>query len=205
MVKVGVMGGTFDPIHNGHLRIAEETRKRLDLEYVLFMPAGQPWLKSALPVSNAEDRYEMVRLAIAPYSHMRISRIEVDRTGPSYTVDTMEELKAELGEGRLYFIIGWDCVPQLPKWHNIARLIELCEIAAVFRPGYAAPDTESLESQIPGITKRIALLDSPRIDISATEIRERIARGRPIAELVPQTVEKYIKERRLYQADIPKL
>jgi len=198
------MGGTFDPIHNGHLRIAEETRKRLDLEYVLFVPAGQPWLKSELPVSDAEDRYEMVRLAIAPYSHMRISRIEVDRTGPSYTVDTLEELKAKLGKDRLYFIIGWDCLPQLPKWHNISRLIELCEIVAVFRPGYPAPDLKTLKSQIPGIAERIILLDTPRVDISATEIRERIARGRPIAELVPQTVAEYITERRLYRADIPK-
>ncbi len=199
MVRLGVMGGTFDPVHNGHLAIAVETRRRLELDYVLFVPAGQPWLKSELPVSTAEYRYEMVCLAIQPYPGLRVSRIEIDRPGPSYTVDTLTQVRSELGESRLFFIIGWDCLPQLPQWYKITKLIELCEIAAVPRPGYSFPDLENLGKEIPGIERRIVLLDSPKIDISATEIRSLVSRGWPITGLVPEAVQDYIVEKKLYR------
>ena len=200
VVKVGVIGGTFDPIHNGHITIAEEVRRRLNLTYVLFIPAGQPWLKSKFPITEAIDRLEMVRLAIAPYPYFKLSRIEIDRQGPSYSVDTLEELRNELGaDSRLFFILGWDIVVQLPQWHEVARLIKLCELVVIPRPGYSVPDLESLDREIPGITKHVILLDSPRLEISATDIRDRVAQGRSISNLVPEAVYRYIKEKRLYQ------
>jgi nicotinate-nucleotide adenylyltransferase len=196
------MGGTFDPIHNGHITIAEETRRRLDLSYVIFIPAGQPWLKSQFPVTAATERLEMVRLTITSYSYFKLSRIEVDRQGPSYTVDTLEELQTGLGAGhQLFFILGWDTITQLPRWHEVARLIKLCELVVIPRPGYSVPDLENLDREIPGITKHVILLDSPRLEISATDIRERVAQGRSISNLVPEAVCRYIKEKRLYRAN----
>ena len=201
VVKVGVMGGTFDPVHNGHLAIAGEARVKLDLDEVIFIPAGQPWLKSNMIISPAADRLEMVRLAIAPYPYFKVSDIEVEREGPSYAVDTMAQLKNKLGKNsQLFFLMGWDCLEQLPKWYKIKRLIELCELVALPRPGYSLPDLPSLDEKIPGISSKIIMLDSPRIDISATGIRERVADGLPFSSLVPAAVERYIQDKRLYLA-----
>jgi nicotinate-nucleotide adenylyltransferase len=200
VVSVGVLGGTFDPIHNGHITIAEEVRRRLDLSYVIFIPAGQPWLKSQFPVTAATDRLEMVRLAIAPYPYFKLSRIEVDRQGPSYTVATLDQLQTELGAGnQLFFIMGWDTITQLPRWHEVSRLVKQCELVVIPRPDYPVPNLECLNQEIPGIAEHIILLDSPRLDISATDIRDRVARGQSISNLVPEVVEGYIKEKRLYQ------
>ena len=202
VVRVGVMGGTFDPIHNGHIAIAEEARYRLTLSYVIFIPAGQPWMKSRLPVTPAKDRLEMVRLAITPYPYFRLSRIETERQGPTYTVDTLEELRKELGmDHQLYLVLGWDTVAQLPKWYEVARLINLCEIVAVPRPGYSLPDIDELDLSIPGIARHITLMDSPRIEISATDIRDRVAQGKSISSLVPDAVVKYIREKHLYEVN----
>ena len=202
VVNIGIMGGTFDPVHNGHIAVATEAKKRLDLGCVIFVPAGRPWLKSERPVTPAEHRFEMVRLAIAPYTDFRISAIEVDRAGPSYTIDTIAEVRAELESGdEFFFIMGWDSLAQLPKWHQATRLVELCRLVAVPRPGYSLPDMKALEAEIPGISDRVVLLDKPEIDISATEIRERVARGQPISHLVPEDVERYIREEGLYAKD----
>lgn len=200
MVNVGVFGGTFDPVHNGHLAIGREARGKLGLSYVIFVPAGNPWLKSDLPVTPSERRYEMVRLAVEPYPYLRMSRSEVDRVGPSYTVDTIAELKAGLStEDRLFLLMGWDSLAQLPRWHQASRLVALCQVVAVPRPGYALPDLEALEKQIPGVSRSVMLLDMPQMDISASDIRSRIARGLSIRGLVPETVEKYIRENGLYR------
>lgn len=201
VVKVGVMGGTFDPVHNGHLTIAEEARRKLDLHGVIFIPAGQPWLKSDSIISPAADRLAMVQLAIEPYPYFSLSRIEIDREGPSYTLDTMERLTSELGSGtRLFFLMGWDCLEQLPKWYKIKRLIDLCTLVAMPRPGYTMPDLRILDKKIPGISRKIIMLDSPRIDISATVIRECVAGGKPITGLVPSGVADYIRQKRLYRS-----
>jgi nicotinate-nucleotide adenylyltransferase len=198
-VNIGIMGGTFDPVHNGHLAVAREAQAGLDLSCVIFIPAGRPWLKSDRPVTAAEDRFEMVRLAIAPYPGFRISSIEIDRAGPSYTIDTIAEVRAEHETGdEFYFILGWDSLVQLPKWREAARLVGLCRLVAVPRPGYSLPEMSDLEAKIPGISERVILLDKPCIEISATEIRERVARGLSISHLVPGDVERYIKERGLY-------
>ena len=200
VVKAGVLGGTFDPVHNGHIAMAREARDRLDLSYVVFVPAGNPWLKSDVPVTPAEQRLEMVELAVGPYSYFRVSRIEIDRPGPSYTIDTIRELKSQPGNKKeIYFILGWDTLTQLPRWHKVSGLVKLCRLVAIPRPGIAPPDLPALETEIPGISQSVILLDTPPVDISATDIRERSARGLSLAGLVPEAVEQYILDKRLYR------
>jgi len=200
-MNIGVLGGTFDPIHMGHLIIAEEVRARLDLAEVLFVPAGQPWLKlnNANAISPPEHRLEMVRLAIADEPAFKLSTMEIDRPGPSYTVDTMAELGSQIGaDDKLFFILGWDNLNQLPRWHQPSRLVELCRLVPVRRVGFASPDLDSLEAAVPGLAKSLVMLDTPQIEISASEIRARVARGLSIHQLVPEPVEKYIRENGLY-------
>jgi nicotinate-nucleotide adenylyltransferase len=198
-VKIGIIGGTFDPFHNGHLAIAGEAMTKLDLLEVLFLPAGRPWLKADQPVTAVEHRVEMVSRAIDGRSHYRLTTVEVDRSGPSYTVDTLAELRSQYGAGAdLFFILGWDSLTEIPRWHQPSRLIELCYLVAVPRPGQEEPALGSLEADVPGISRRVILLDGPRVDISSSEIREMVAQGRSIAELVPETVAQYIKQHRLY-------
>jgi len=194
------MGGTFDPIHNGHLAIAGEVRSRLDLAAILFVPAGQPWLKIDSSLSPTEHRVQMVRLAIAGKPHFKLSTMEIERPGPTYTVDTMAELQAQRGPAdALYFIMGWDNLAELPQWKEPSRLISLCQLVAVPRPGYPCPDLKVLEPLIPGLSQRVILLDKPEIDISASEIRGRVAQGLSISHLIPEPVERYIKQQKLYQ------
>lgn len=198
-MNIGVLGGTFDPIHNGHLIVAEETRARLDLSEVLFVPAGQPWMREDNPVLASEHRVQMVRLAIANKPWFKLSTIEIGRAGPSYTVDTLTELQAQLSvEDYIFFILGWDSLAQFPQWKEPSSIINICHLVAVPRPGYSLPDLDSLESVIPGLSENIIILDKPEIDISASEVRERVARDLPINQLVPEAVEKYIKQNRLY-------
>jgi nicotinate-nucleotide adenylyltransferase len=198
-MNTGVMGGTFDPIHNGHIAMAHEARTRLNLARVVFVPAGQPWMKSERPITPAVYRFEMVRLAIAPYPYFGLSRIEVDRAGPTYTIDTITELRAQLAAGdELFFILGWDSLAQLPQWRDVPRLIKLCRLVAIPRPGYSPPDLKSVASQIPELSQRLVLMDKPVIDISATDIRKRVAQGLPIDHLVPAPVAEYIRKHRLY-------
>ena len=198
-MNIGVLGWTFDPIHKGHIVVAEETRARLNLAEVLFIPAGQPWLKEGSPILAAEHRVQMVRLAIADKPYFKLSTVEIDRAGPSYTVDTITELQAQLGAGdELFFILGWDNLAQLPLWREPSRLIEMCRLVAVHRPGYLLPDLNSLEAIIPGLSQRLILLDKPEVDIGATEIRTRVAQGLSIRHLVPEPVDEYIKQHKLY-------
>lgn len=198
-MNIGVLGGTFDPIHNGHIIVAGETRARLNLAEVLFVPAGQPWLKANSPILAAEHRVQMVRLAIANEPCSKLSTMEVDRAGPSYTVDTIAELQAQLGSGdELFFILGWDNLAQLPKWREPWRLIKMSYLVAVPRPGYPPPDLNSLEALIPGLSQRLILLDRPEVDIGATEIRKRVAQGLSIRHLVPEPVDEYIRQHSLY-------
>jgi nicotinate-nucleotide adenylyltransferase len=198
-MKTGVLGGTFDPIHIGHLKVAEEVTASLNLGEVIFMPAGKPWLKGSNPISLAEHRLEMVRLALAGKSYFKLSTMEVERPGPTYTVDTMAELRRQLGaKHELFFILGWDNLTQLPRWHEPSRLIKLCRLVAVPRVDFPPPDLASLEAAIPGLSKRVILLEKPRIDINASEIRQRVREGLSIHQLVPEAVERYIKQHRLY-------
>ncbi len=198
-MNIGVLGGTFDPIHIGHLILAEEARARLNLAVILFVPAGQPWLKVDSPISPAEHRLEMVRLAIADKTYFKLSTMEIERAGPSYTVDTIAELKAQLGaEDELFFILGWDNLAELPQWRQPSRLITMCHLVAVPRVGYPIPDLNALEAIIPGLSQRVMLMDKPEIDISASVIRSRVAQGLSIRHLVPESVNRYIKQHKLY-------
>jgi nicotinate-nucleotide adenylyltransferase len=198
-MNIGLLGGTFDPIHVGHLIIAEEVRLKLALDEVLFIPTGQPWLKSERSLASGEHRLEMLKLAISSNPHFKVSSIELERPGPSYSVDTVSALKDELGAGvELYFIVGFDAFAELPIWKEPSRLLDLCHVVGLRRPGYAELDWGSLEQAIPGVSSRVTVVDVPQIDISSTQIRERVAKGLSIRYLVPEAVEGYISKNRLY-------
>lgn len=200
-MEVGVFGGTFDPIHNGHLVVAEEVRAQLNLTEILFVPAGQPWLKPDSPVAAAEHRVQMVRLALAGKPYFKLSTLEIERDGPSYSVDTIAELQGQLGAGdELFFILGWDSLVEFPRWKESSRLIRMCRLVAVPRVDYAIPDLNSLEAVIPGLSQRVLFLDKPRIDVSASVIRSRVAQGLSVHHLVPGPVARYIREHGLYAA-----
>jgi len=197
-MKVGVLGGTFDPVHNGHLLVAEEARNQLNLAETLFVPAGQPCLKED-PISAAEHRVRMVRLAIADRPYFELSTMEIERDGPSYTVDTIAELQARRGgKDELFFVLGWGSLAELPRWREPARLVSMCHLVVAPRPGFPPPNLEEMESAIPGLSQRVIFLDKPETDVSASGIRERVARGLSIDHLVPGPVEKYIRDQGLY-------
>ncbi len=200
-MNIGVLGGTFDPIHLGHLAIAEEARLRLNLTKVLFVIAGQPWLKTDRAITPSKHRVTMVKCAIAGNPYFELSTIEIERPGPSYTVDTMDILRREQGaETKFFLLLGWDSLAELPKWKEPARLVQLCRLVAITRPGFSRPDVKALESSVPGITQSVVWLDIPPVDISSSDIRDRVARGLSIRSLVPDDVERYIKQHKLYQS-----
>jgi len=198
-MNIGVLGGTFDPVHNGHLIVAEEVKARLNLVAVIFVPAGQPWLKADRPISPAEHRLQMLRLALTDEPYFKLSTVEIERAGPSYTVDTITELRDKLSsEDEAFFILGWENLAELPQWREPSRLIKMCCLVAVPRPGSPRPNLKTLEVSIPGLSQRVMLLDKPKIDISASDIRERVAQGLSVRHLVPEPVNRYIKEHKLY-------
>jgi nicotinate-nucleotide adenylyltransferase len=196
--RIGLMGGTFDPIHHGHLVAAEEARWQFDLDQVLFVPTGQPWQKP-VGVSPAEDRYRMTVIATASNPAFAVSRIEIDHPGQTYTVDTLRRLRSELGERtRLYFITGADAVLQILTWKDREVVLALAEFIAATRPGY---DLAKLAERLPGARERLHLMEIPMLAISSTEIRARVARGAPIQYLVPDGVVQYLAERGLYRPE----
>ena len=198
-MNLGMLGGTFDPIHNGHLLIAEEAKTRLNLAVVFLVPAGHPWQKTDQHILPAEHRLQMVRLAIADKPYFKLAMLELERAGPTYTIDTITELRKQLdSKDELFFILGWDSIKRLPEWREADQLIRLCYLVAAPRPGYSRPDLKALEAHLPGISQRVMLMEEPHVDISATEIRERVARGLSIHHLVPASVNKYIKKHKLY-------
>ena len=200
-MRVGVFGGTFDPIHLGHLAVARSIQSSLGLDNVIFVPAGQPWLKADTPVSRVKDRVEMLRLALARRRAFELSTIEAERPGPSYTVDTMETLQRQLGSNAdLFFLLGSDALMDIAKWKEPQRLIQLCQLVAFARPGFGLPTTEALEAAVPGVSQRVVFVEVPQVNIRATDIRRRIAEGRSIQRLVPRAVERYILEHGLYEA-----
>ena len=196
-MDIGVLGGTFDPIHMGHLVVAEEARIKLGLREVLFVPAGQPWLKRDRDITLAVHRVEMVRRAIADNPHFKLCTLEVERPGPSYTVDTLTMLRKQLdSEASLFFILGRDTLAELPLWKEPQKLVQLCRL--VVPPRLGSRDLKHLGKAIPGLLDKVIQLDMPVIGISSSEIRQRIAQGLPIRYLVPAEVEKYITEHKIY-------
>lgn len=198
-MKIGVLGGTFDPVHLGHIMMAEEARDALSLSEVLLVPAGQPMSKVSERITSAAHRLAMLCLAVAGKHSLKVSAMEIERPGPSYTVDTIAGLRNRYNsEDELYFILGWDSLEQLPEWHEPARIISLCFLVAVPRPGWSRPDLKALEADVPGISERVVFLEKPRVDINASAIREMAARGETIDHFVPEPVVDYIKEHKLY-------
>lgn len=196
-MNIGVLGGTFDPIHIGHLVVAEEARIKFGLREVLFVPAGQPWLKLGRNITSAVHRVEMVRRAIADNLHFKLCTLEVERPGPSYTVDTLTMLRKQLGsEASLFFILGRDTLAELPLWKEPEKLVQLCRL--VVAPRLGSKDLKHLETAIPGLLDKVMQLDMPVIGISSSGIRQRIAQGLSIRYLVPAEVEKYITEHKIY-------
>jgi nicotinate-nucleotide adenylyltransferase len=197
--RVGVIGGTFDPIHYGHLAAAEEARVKVELEKVVFVVAGLPPHKLDEEVTPVEHRLAMVELGIQSNPYFELSRVDVDRPGPSYTVDTMSILQERFGEEtELFFVMGLDSLVELPTWHEPHRLVRLCRLIAVSRPGFDV-DLAGLESAVPGLSSRLETIDMPEVDISSTDLQRRVRVGLPIKYQVPEHVERYIQEHQLYK------
>jgi nicotinate-nucleotide adenylyltransferase len=192
------MGGTFDPIHIGHLAIAEEVRESLRLDAILFVPAGSPPFKQDRSVTGVGHRVAMVQLAIADNPAFELSRIEVDRAGLSYTADTLEALARD--GAALTLILSAETFAELPTWHEPDRILAAANVAVVPRDGYAAPDPARLAETLPGREARVTPLDGPLLRLSSTEIRARVAAGRSIRYLVPPAVEAYIDDHHLYRS-----
>jgi nicotinate-nucleotide adenylyltransferase len=206
--RVGILGGTFDPIHYGHLVIAEEVREALSLDRVLFVPAAVPPHKIGLEITSAEGRAAMVELAIAGNPSFSMCRIELDRDGPSYTTDTLRELADEAARQRVarefWFILSAEALAGLRGWDEPDRLLELARLAVVPRPGAPLPDAPALAAMLPGGTAAAARVDcvgTLSLANSASDIRRRAASGRSIRYLVPPAVEAYIREHRLYRSN----
>jgi nicotinate-nucleotide adenylyltransferase len=196
---LGIMGGTFDPIHVGHLAIAEEARDALALDRVLFVPAGEPPHKSAESVTPVEHRVAMVAAAIVDNPDFELSTVEVDREGPSYTVETVEELARAYPGTELHVILSAETLAELPTWHEPDRLFAAARVAVVPREGYPAPDPAWLAASFPGRESRVDYLEGPRLGLSSTAIRRRVATGRSIRYLVPDAVGSYITDQQLYR------
>ena len=195
--RIGIFGGTFDPIHFGHLAIARTAAAAVRLDKVIFVPSGEPYLR-AVPKASAEVRMEMVQAAIQDDPRFTISRVDVDRPGLSYTVDTIADLRVLLPrESELFFILGADILPELAQWKDSERLLQAVTLVCVGRPGGDQP--KDLLVDHPG--KRALYVEGPMLETSATEIRSRVARGLPVENLVPAAVLNIIHANRLYEED----
>lgn len=190
--RIGVMGGTFDPIHHGHLVAASEVAKWFELDEVIFVPTGEPWQKSK--VSLGEHRYLMTVIATASNPNFRVSRVDIDRGGPTYTVDTLRDLRAQHPDAELFFISGADAVAQIVGWKDVPELWDLAHFIGVSRPGH--------ELSLSGLSdKHVSLLEVPALAISSTDCRNRVARGYPVWYLVPDGVVQYIAKHDLYREE----
>lgn len=198
MQRLGIMGGTFDPIHYGHLLMAEEARQAFALDEVVFVPNGRPAHKKAYLVSSPEDRFAMTRLATGSNPCFSASRIEIDRPGPSYTIDTLREFHALHPDlEALYFITGADAVLEILTWHEADKLAQECQFIAVTRPGFVLERLpEIVDAAFMG---RVHFLPIPSLEISSTDIRTRVREGRSIKYLTPEPVEAYIRQKDLYR------
>jgi len=194
--QLGVMGGTFDPIHHGHLVAASEVADRFDLDEVIFVPTGQPWQKSTRAVSSAEDRYLMTVVATASNPRFSVSRVDVEREGPTYTADTLADLHAAMPDAQLFFITGADALQAILSWRKVDELFRYAHFVGVTRPGYELEDDHLPDGAV-------TLVEVPAMAISSSDCRERVKAGRPVWYLVPDGVVQYISKRNLYRASDP--
>ncbi len=193
--RLGVMGGTFDPVHHGHLVAASEVAGRFDLDEVVFVPTGEPWQKGGRRVAGAEHRYLMTVIATASNPRFSVSRVDLDRDGPTYTIDTLTDLRAERGgDVEMYFITGADALAQILSWRDADRLAGLAHFVGVTRPGHVLAD--------PGLPAgRVSLVEIPALAISSSDCRERVGLNQPIWYLVPDGVVQYIAKSGLYRPE----
>ncbi|MCO1600896.1 nicotinate-nucleotide adenylyltransferase [Desulfosporosinus nitroreducens] len=197
--RLGIMGGTFDPIHYGHLVAAEMARAEFKLSKVLFIPTGTPPHKDRKDISAAEMRYEMVKLAIQDNSAFDISRVEIEREGPSYTVETLRVLRRDWPEHELYFITGSDALLEIFSWREAEEIFRLIQYIGAARPGFDASDFFlKVQHEHPETQGKIHYLEVPALAISSTDIRARVRRREPIRYLLPETVRLYLEQHRLY-------
>ena len=199
LTRVGILGGTFDPVHRGHLEIASLATNEAVLDGVIFIPAAQPRLKSGEPSASPEQRLAMLSLATQDIEGFEVSDMELGRTGPTLTVETLRELRDSLGDGvELYFILGLDVLEKFDQWVEPERVVELARLLAVSRPGYSGFDWDGFYARNPYARGRVDCLDSAAIDVSASELRARIAAGASVSGLLPAGVEDYIRGMGLY-------
>ena len=190
MTRLGVMGGTFDPIHHGHLVAASEVASAFNLDGVLFVPTGEPWQKSK--VTPSEHRYLMSVIATASNPRFTVSRVDIDRDGPTYTVDTLRDIRSNFPEAELFFITGADAIKQILEWKDVDQIWPLAHFVAVTRPGH--------QLELPSAPEgAISVLEIPALAISSTDVRARVAAGNPVWYLVPDGVVQYIGKHNLYQ------
>ena len=201
-MRLGVLGGTFDPIHFGHLLAAEVARESLRLDQVLFVPAALPPHKQHIPLLPVAHRVAMVQLAIADNPHFALSMVDVERPGPHYTVETIRLLRQHYATNaeETFLIIGADSLTQLPTWHEPGQLMPLCRLAVVTRPHYAV-DLSALERVLPGLTQRLDWIEMPALDISSSDLQRRVREGRSIRYQTPDAVVRYIATHHLYHTN----
>jgi len=199
--RLGVVGGTFDPPHYGHLVLAENARMQLALDAVLFVPAGQPPHKPAAPITAAQHRVAMVQAAIASNPAFLLSRVDLERSAPHYTVDMLAIVTEIYRSAELFFLMGGDSLAEFAGWRNPSGIVELATLVVMERPGWRG-DLATLAEQIPALPDRLRMLDAPRIGLSGTDLRRRSRMGLPLRYLVPPAVERYVRECRLYQPQV---
>lgn len=203
--RIGVMGGTFNPIHYGHLVTAEEALFQFDLDSVIFMPSGQPPHKSDKEILSAQERYLLTVIATASNPNFVVSRLEIERKGPSYTIDTLLELHKQFNpDTELFFITGADAVWEMLTWKEADKLVELTEFIAATRPGYSLEKFKKIhvlskDNEIDKSRPRVSIMEIPALAISSTDIRNRVREGRPIQYLVPESVANYIHKCRFWR------
>lgn len=202
--KIGIMGGTFNPIHNGHLVTAQEALSQFNLDRVVFIPTGNPPHKTKQEIADSEDRYIMTVIATSSNSNFFVSRMEIDRKKKSYTIDTVRQLKKKYGGGSsLYFVTGADAILEILTWKNTDEIISLCKFIAATRPGYDMTRIEDLRKKLFSSDeesyRKIYIMEIPALSISSTDIRNRLKSGRPIDYLVPEGVCNYILKHGLYK------
>ncbi|MCH8919251.1 MAG: nicotinate (nicotinamide) nucleotide adenylyltransferase [Chloroflexi bacterium] len=198
-MRLGILGGTFDPVHRGHLALAHAACDELGLDEVLFLPAGQPWRKAGRMIASNEHRLAMLRRALEGEAAFPVSTLELERPGPSYTADTLEALRDDRPEDELFSLLGEDALTDLPNWARPQRILELAMLAVARRADTSPKALEETERQLPGLGERVIWLKMSAVAVSATEIRERVRAGQPIGDLAPVTVEEYIREQGLYR------
>ncbi len=200
-IRLGIYGGSFDPIHLGHLLLAETCREACELDRVLFLPCGKSPHKPHGAIATGNQRAEMLEFAVAGDPRFGVCRIELERSGPSYTIETLRQLRVEQPDSELFFLMGADSLADLPLWREPQAILELATIVAVNRGHRPPPDWASLESRLePSVRDRVRLVTMPAIDLSATEIRERARTGRSLRFRVPRAVEEYIRQNELYRS-----